>query len=115
MLFFRCMAELRNPVYRREEGIKWGFIFYTLAMFSFVTVYTAMNLHIQSKSFIDNREGGGHLTSTVSNSGPLYYQYNIRGTTLGLIPNVMFTLNNWLADGLLVSSSFDATSTRPGV
>jgi len=104
------MTALLNPVHRRE-GIKWGIIFYTMAMFLFVTVYTAMNLHIQSISFIDNRRDiPEHLVS-----GPLYYQSGIHRTALGLIPNVMFNLNNWLADGLLVSSLFDVTLTRPGV
>jgi len=112
LLFFRCMAALLNPAHRREEGIKWWLIFYTAAMFSFVTVYTAMNLHIQSNSFIDNRrdiEGDGGYYS-----GPLQYQYGVHLTTLGLLPSVMFNLNNWLADGLLVSSLFDTVLTRLG-
>ena len=110
MLFFQCMVALLNPVYRRGEGVKWWLVFYTVAMFSFVTVYTAMNLHIQSNSFINNR---GRYSSYTSD--PLFYQYFTHRTALGLTPNVMFNLNNWLADGLLVSSSFDAPPTCPGV
>jgi len=113
LLFFQCMAALLNPVHRRGEGIKWWLVSHTVAMFSFVTVYTAMNLHIQSKSFIDKRKDQA-LTPTISISGPLKYQLNIRVVALGIIPNVMFNLNNWLADGLLVSSLFDVTPTRPG-
>ena len=119
MLFFQCITALLNHAHRREEGIKWWPVFYTVAMFSFVTVYIGMNLGIQSNSFIDNREGNstrsGSPNSANSTSGPLDYQSNIRQTTHGIIPNVMFTLNNWLADGLLVSSSFAARPTRPGV
>ena len=64
----------------------------------FVTVYTAVNLHNLSMSFIDNRE----LTDGGS-SGPLDYQSGtIPYTPLGRLANVMFDLNNWLADGLLV-------------
>ena len=105
------MAVLLSPVHRKEEGIKWWLVFYTVAMFSFATVYTTMNLHIQSNSFIDHRGGA----NTIPGSLPLAYQYGIRETVLGLIPNITFSLNNWLADGLLVSSSFDSAPTRPGV
>jgi len=114
LLFFQCMAALLNPVHRRGEGIKWRLVSHTVAMFSFVTVYTAMNLHIQSMSFIDKREGLETMPSTLG-SGPLLYQSNIHGAALGIIPYVMFNLNNWLADGLLVSSLFDAAPTRPGI
>jgi len=104
------MVALANSVHRREEGIKWWLIFYTMVMFSFVTVYTAVNLHNLSMSFIDNRD-----PTFPGSSGPLSYQYNIPYMPLGLLPNVMFSLNNWLADGLLVSSLFDAALTLPGV
>jgi len=113
VLFFQCMAALLNPTHRREEGIKRWLVFYTVAMFLFVTVYTAANLHIQSISFIDNRQDVPAYSP--HSSGPLNYQYDVRGTSLGLIPNVMFNLNNWLADGLLVSSLSDAALTHPGV
>ena len=108
MLFFQCMAALLNPVHRRGEGTKWWLVSHTVAIFSFVTVYTAINLHIRSKSLIDNRE-------LVGSSGPLDSQHGIRSTALGLVPDIMFNLNNWLADGLLVRSLFDATLTHPNV
>jgi len=124
MLFFQCIAALLNPVHRRGEGIKWWLVSHTVAMFSFVTVYTAVNLHIQSESFIDNREDYRSVDPRVEDnppadpvfgSGPLLYQYIIRNTALGLIPNTMFNLNNWLADGLLASSLFDPAPTCPGI
>jgi len=105
------MVALLKSAHRREEGIKWWLIFYTVAMFSFVTVYTTVNLHIQSNSFIDNRKDYGPEDL----SGPLSYQAEIRQMPLGYVPNAMFNLNNWLADGLLVSSLFDAAPARPGV
>ena len=111
-LFFQCITALLNPVHRRGEGINWWLISHTVAMFSFVTVYTAVNLHIQSESFIDNRKDYPYGNSTVFGSGPILYQYGIRSTALGLIPSTMFNLNNWLADALLVSSLFDAAPTR---
>ena len=78
-------------------------------MFSFVTVFTAVNLHIQSMSYIDNRN-----YTEIFLPGPLGYQRVIGPSTLSIIPTMMFLLNNWLADGLLVGL-FDAASTRPGV
>jgi len=101
---------LVNPVHCREEGIKWWLVFYTMAMFSFVTVYTAANLHNLSMSFIDNRE-----PTTSKLSGPLEYMFHLPYMPLGILPNVVFNLNNWLADGLLVSSLFGAPLTLPGV
>ena len=109
MLFFQCMAAFLNPDRPRGEGTKWWLVSYTVAMFSFVTVHTLMNLHIQSISFIDNRQDGQGWPI----SGPLDYQFEIRQKALGFIPNVMFTLNNWLADGLLVSALFDGAPPHP--
>ena len=113
MVFFQCMVALLNPVYRRGEGIKWWLVSHIVAMFSFVTVHTTINLLILSNSFIDNCKD--IPLTTISFSGPLHYQWDIRDTALGLILNIMFNLNNWLADALLVSSLFDATPTCPGV
>jgi len=101
------MVALLNPPHRREEGIKRWLVFYTVAMFSFVTVYT-----IQSMSFIDNRQDFPAPSATFS--GPLRFHFTTRRTALGLIPNLMFNLNNWLADGLLISSLFDAALARLG-
>ena len=109
MLFLQCMVALFSPVHRGGEGIKWWLVSYTVAVFSFVTVYIATNLHIQSVSFVDNRETGAVYR------GPMQYQAAVRSTALGLILDLMFNLNNWLADGLLVSPLPDAAPTRPGV
>ena len=104
MVFFQCMAALLNPVDRRRGGIKWGHVSYTVLMFSIATVYTATNLNVQSVSFIDNREFPG--VEGVLPPGPLgYLWFNSR--VLCTVPNLMFLLNNWLADGLMVGSRFD--------
>jgi len=112
ILFFRSIAALLNPVHRRE-GIKWRVVLYTVAMFSFATVYTMMDHRNKSNMFIDHRPGV--QIGVYTYSGPLIYQTLLRKKVLGLIPNLMFALNNWLADGLLVSSLFNASLTRPGV
>ena len=108
MLFFQCMAGLLDSARRRKEGIRWGLVSYTVATFSFATVYTGMNLNVQSVSFIDNREFPGVEGGLPS--GPLGYQW-LNSQVLCTVPNIMFLLNNWLADGLLVSYSYDPAFT----
>jgi len=101
VLFFQCVATLLDPANRRKEGIKrWGLIAYTVVMFSFVTVYTAMSSDILSISFIDNRQFPG-VGDTLP-PGPIGYEYSIYSKAISLIPNIMFLFNNWLADGLLL-------------
>ena len=113
MLFFQCMAGLFNPANRRTEGIKWGLVTYTAAMFSFVTISTGMVLNAESVAYIDNREFPG--VEGAYPVGPMGYQAFIRSRPLGMIPSLMFFLNNWLADGLLVSSLSVPVFTRPSV
>ena len=85
-LFFQCMAALFDPVHRGEEGIKWGVVSYTMAVFSIVTVFTATSLGSQIPVF----------------RGWIRGSYGI--PSFALIPNIMLLLNYWLADGLLVGS-----------
>jgi len=103
VLFFNCISTLFNPVHRRAGSIKWGLASYAAIMFSVVTLYTATSAHILSTSYVDNRDFPG---------GPYLY----RGTTvfegIGFIPRTAFRLNNWLADGLLVSSPPRAMVSR---
>ena len=97
------MAALLNPVNRTKGGFRWGLVVHTVAMFSFVTVYTATNLDIQSISYIDNRNFPG--IKGVLPAGPLAYQLLILPEAVSVVSDVMFLLNSWLADGLLVSSA----------
>ena len=101
VLFFHCLSALLSRVHRRREGTKWGLVAYTMVMFAFVTVFTAMNLNVQSDSYIDNREYPGDGDTLPP--GPIGYQALIYSDALTIIPNLMFLLNNWMADGLLVS------------
>ena len=109
VLFFKCMAALLNPA-RRKEGIKWGYVSYTAAMFSAVTVFVGMELNILSVSYIDNRRFAG--VGGMLPPGPHGYELFIYSKALSIVPNLMFLLTNWLADGLLVSSFADAGFTR---
>ena len=101
VLFFQCFAALFNSAHRRGEGIKWGLVSYTMIMFLFATAFTAMNLNTGSVSFIDNRDFDGLV-----GEGPIGYQQSLP-TVHAIVPNVVFLLSYWLADGLLVSSPFD--------
>ena len=110
---FNCMVALFHPTYRRGEGIKWGLVCYTAAIFSLVTVLTGINLNIRSVCYIDNRDFPG--AEGMMPPGPLGYQWFIAPSALNVTPNVMFTLCNWLAEGLLVSSLFDAAFAWSGI
>jgi hypothetical protein len=105
ILFFQCIGALINPVNRTSGGIKWLLVIHTVAMFLFVTVFTALNLDISSTAFVDNRAFSGINGST---PGPIGYQYLSYSQPTGIISTVMFLLNNWLADGLLVSLAHDS-------
>ena len=111
MLFFQCMAGLLDPARRRKEGIRWGLVSYTVATFSIATVYTAVNLNGQSLSFIDNREFPG--VEGELPPGPLGYLW-LNSRILCAVPDMLFLLNNWLADGLLVSYSRGPALARHG-
>jgi hypothetical protein len=101
VLFFQCMAALFDPANRKREGMRWGFVLFTAAMFSFVTIFTAMSSNILSICFVDNREFPG--VGDKLPPGPIGYQFSIYSKAISIIPNLMFLLNNWLADGLLVA------------
>ena len=100
------MSALLNPVKGPREKTRWGLVAHTAAMFSFVTVYIATTLHTQSISYIDNREFPG---ADRWSPGPLGYQFYIYSKPITVVPSLMFTLNQWLADGLLVSSVLSST------
>ena len=110
VLFFQCVAALFNSAHRRGKNSKWGLLSYITATFSVVTVLIAMQLNLQSISYIDNREYPG--VDGVTPPGPLGYQESIHASALTVIPDLMFLLNGWMADALLVSSLFDAAISR---
>ena len=101
------MSALLSPVVRAGGNIKWLLVVHSAVMFSLVTVFTGMYLNLQSISFIDNREFPGN---TALPPGPLGYQHLVYSQAVSLVSRVMFMLNNWLVDGLLVSSIFDLTA-----
>jgi len=72
---------------------------YTAAMFSVLTIGASMGLNIFSKAYIDTREYPG--TDSLP-PGPTGYRSEIYSTAIDCIPNVMFYLNTFLADGFLL-------------
>ena len=110
VLFFGCVTALLNPVYRRGERVRWRLVSYTVVMFSLATVLTAMNLHVESIAYIDNRNFPG--ATGMFPPGPLGYIDSTYLKAINVVPNVAFVVSNWLADGFLVSSLFDVVSTR---
>jgi len=72
-----------------------------------------MDLDLLSISFIDNRDFPG--VKGVFYPGPAGYREVVYFKAINVIPNATFPLNNWLADGLLVSSLFGTAFIRPGV
>lgn len=100
VLFFKCIGALLNPANGPMGKVKWGLVVHTVAMFSFVTAYTATLLDTQSISSIDNRQYPG---DDMWPPGPIGYQFSIYYKPITVVPSVLFALNQWLADGLLVS------------
>ena len=96
------MIALLHPTNRANGGTRWELVAHTAATFTFVTIYTAMTLHIQSISYIDNREFPG--TNDVLAPGPLGYQDSISSRAISIVPDLMSLLSQWLADSLMVGS-----------
>lgn len=103
ILFFQCMDALLNPA-DRTRGTRWLLVAHTVTMFLFTTISTAMGMVLQSTSDVDNREFPGNDRLP---PGPFGYNFLLFTNAITIIPNVLFLLNNWLADGLLVSPALN--------
>jgi len=97
ILFFQCMSALFNHTWK---DIKWALVAHTTAMFSFVTIYTATFLDIQSISYVDNREVPS--VDGLFIPGPIGYQGLVYSKPISLVGTIVFFLNNGLADALLL-------------
>ena len=109
MVAFQCMIGLFNPIHRRGERVKWGLVSYVTAMFSLLTALTAMTSTVFSVSYINNRQFAGVVG--LLPPGPFGYTSSISPMAIKFLPDAMAIMNNWLADGLLVSSLFDPAFT----
>lgn len=91
-----------------RKSVKWGLVAHTVALFLFVTTRVAMDQYAVSADYIDNR---GFSGSGRSFPGPL--GYDSVHFTIGPFIYVYFgtfPLNQWLADGLMVSSILKPTA-----
>ena len=101
VLFCQCMGALLGPTNRKHKtgGIRWGLVALTTVMFLLSTTALALNIRWLSPYCIRVHY---YANDTLLLSGPLGYQYHIN--TLSDIATSIISLNQWLADGLLVSS-----------
>ena len=93
-LFFQCMATLLSPANSMGRGIRWAHVAHTVALFLFLTVSLVIAFDYLSIEYINNREFP---------PGPIGYDGLLSLKASTTVLNAMFPLNQWLADGLLVS------------
>ena len=106
-LFVRCMIALFNPTNRAKGGTKWGLLAHTLALFLTSTVAVATGLYILPLSYINAREfpGGNGVPP-----GPYGYQWLPKFLAITIISDSAVQVNQWLVDGLLVSSVLNSAT-----
>ena len=104
------MMALLGPTDRPRGGVRWGLVVHTVAMFLCVTIYTAATLDTQSISYVEDRRFPGVDGWP---PGSLGYQFFVYSEPITVVPSVMFTLNQLLADGLLVSPTFSSIPRAP--
>ncbi|KAL4261200.1 hypothetical protein AB1N83_006841, partial [Pleurotus pulmonarius] len=94
VLFFQCMIALLNQRQRHPIVTYNPFLAgYTFLLFSFNTVFVAMNMHNSRLAYIDHDDFPG---------GPALFTLSRYSTAIAVVPNAAFILSNWLADGLLL-------------
>ena len=75
------------------------FVVHTVALFLFLTIPIGIDIDYLAIEYINNREFPGNDELP---PGPVGYDVIISATETTTVFNVMFPLNQWLADGLLV-------------
>lgn len=97
-LFFKCMRALLNPVNRRAKVVKCGLVVHTAAMFVLVTIFIVLYTSCQRLTLINSNQSYGFWPELLP--GPSDYWVGMVEYT----PAYTYVLNQWLADGFLVSS-----------
>ena len=72
---------------------------HTVTIFSFLTVPLGLDLNWLSFAYINSREFPGHNEYP---PGPIGYYEVLSASAAGATFSIMFPLNQWLTDGLLV-------------
>ena len=88
---------------RARGDVRWGLVALATAMFTLTTIILASFLDTMSISYINNR--GFHSLNGAPLSGPLGYQTSTYRKAISFAASIMVPVNQWLADGLLVSSA----------
>ena len=97
---------------RARGDIRWGLVALTTAMFTLTTIILASFLDIMSISYINNR--GFPSLNGAPLSGPLGYQMSTYRKGISFVAPIMVPVNQWLADGLLVSSASNSVAKVSG-
>ena len=94
------MATLLNPAHPIRKGIRWALVAHTVALFSFLTIPFGIAFDNLPIEYINNREfpGGDGVPP-----GPIGSLSLLAPGATNTVFGAMFPLNQWLADGLLVS------------
>ena len=100
------MIVLLSSSNQMRKGIKWALIAHTVSMFSFLTIPAGISQNVSSVCYIDNRNFPG---SDVAPPGPIGCPDVLFTVGTRISFAVMFPLNQWLADGLLVSRILEVT------
>ena len=69
-----------------------------------------MGLNLQPIAYVNNRNFPG--AQAVPFTGPIGYKELIYTSAISIVPNATFQLNQWLADGLLVSPAPNSSRSR---
>jgi hypothetical protein len=114
VLFLQCMGALLSPPNRIRGDVRRSLAVHAIAMLLLTTAATATYLSFHSAAYIDNRGFPGVVGEGLP-PGPFTYQGLIYSEPKSLIIRVVFVLNTWLADGLLVRSASHPATWRSNV
>ena len=110
-LFFKCMGALISPANNMRRSVKWGLAAHITALFVLLSIQVTMDLHAGSIEFVDGRDFPG--TDKIP-PGPIGC-YIILGSSAAFrtLYKAIFPLNQWLADGPLVSFTLHSAARVP--
>ena len=101
------MATLLNPANPIRKGMRWALVAHTVAMLLFLTVSVGIPYDEVSIEYIDNRE----FRNDQFPPGPAGYDGSLQFNAITTVFVTMFPLNQWLADGLLVSPILNSVAS----
>ena len=107
-LFFQCMVTLLNPANPIRKGIKWVLVAHTIALFLVLTIPIGIYVNNLWIEYINNREFPG---DNKFSPGPIRYSNLLALKAPYPFFCAMFPLNQWLADGLLVSPILNSAAS----